>query len=245
MKLPLWTVFIFCGVLLLFIQLVAAFMPLVVPLLAAVAIGMLVLFLPQFFLAKVEAWWPAVALALCSSLGGTLLRLLSRRPASPWIALAPLIALATSGGITIFQRYFARRCGLCNRRIAGDVALECPRCGLIVCDQNCWDFDHFRCRLCETNRVPVFTPDPRWWDKQFGARVEFGRCQVCLAPAAESNLRACRKCGRAACMACWDYNNGQCTHCGWAVPDLPQKLQMYVSSVAQPPAASARRAAYH
>ena len=63
MKLPLWTVFVFCGVLLLFVQLVAAFMPVTVAVLASVAIGFLVFLLPDFFLAKVEAWWPPVALA--------------------------------------------------------------------------------------------------------------------------------------------------------------------------------------
>ena len=242
MKLPLWSVFVFSGVLLLFVQLVTAFMPVMVPLLTAVAIGFLVFLLPEFFLAKVEAWWPGVVLALCASLGGTLLRFISKQPASRWIALAPLLALATSGGITIFQRYFAKRCALCNRRLAGDLALECPRCGLIVCDQNCWDFDHYRCRLCESNRVPILTPDARWWDKQFGPRVKYGRCQICLSPAAEVNLRACRKCGRTQCKACWDYGNAQCTHCGWVVSDLPDKLKMYVSPRAHVPASLARAA---
>jgi len=244
MKLPSWTVFVFCGVLLLFVQLAAAFAPVLVAVLVAVAIGFLVFLLPGFFLARVEAWWPSVALAFCSSLGGTLLRLMSKRPASPWIALAPAFALLTSAGIAIYQRYYAERCGLCNRRLAGNLALECPRCGLTVCDQNCWDFDHYRCRLCETNRVPIFTPDARWWDRQFGPRVEFGRCQVCLTPAAEANLRACGKCGRAECTACWDYGNGQCIHCGWVVSDVPEKLKMYVSAPVQIPGGSSRSSAH-
>jgi hypothetical protein len=132
-----------------------------------------------------------------------------------------------------------KRCALCNRRLAGAVALECPRCGMIVCDEHCWDFDHYRCNLCEANRVPIFAPDARWWDGKFGPRVEYGRCQICLSAAAEVNLRACGRCGRAQCKDCWDYANGQCTHCGWVVSDLPDKLKVYVSAREPAPAVSA------
>lgn len=235
MNLRMWAVFVFCGVLLAFVQLLAAFAHVSLALLAAVVIGFLVFFFLQFFQLKLDAWWPPLVLAMCASLGGTLLRLLSEQRASLWIAFAPLLALVTSGSITISQRRLAKRCGLCNRRIGGDLALECPRCGLVVCDQSCWDFDHSRCRLCESNRVPIFTPDGRWWDGQFGPRVDFGGCQVCLTPAAEANLRACGKCGRAECKACWDYGNGQCAHCGWMISDLPPRLRMYVPVAAQVP----------
>jgi hypothetical protein len=56
------------------------------------------------------------------------------------------------------------------------------------------------------------------------------------------NLRACHKCGRTQCKACWDYGNAQCTHCGWVVSDLPDKLKMYVSPRAHVPASLARAA---
>ena len=231
MNLRSWAVVLFCGVLLVFVQLLAALVHVSVALLAAMAIGVVVFFFFSFFEVAQSTAWAPLLLAVCASLGGTLLRLLSSRPASPWLAVAPALALSTAGGTSILRRHLAKRCPLCKRWIGRDVALECPRCGLIVCDRGCWDFDHYRCRLCEDNRVPIFTTDSRWWDKRFGPRVDSGRCQVCLATAAEANLRACGKCGRAQCKACWDYGNGRCTHCGWVISDLPQELKIYVLGV--------------
>jgi len=152
----------------------------------------------------------------------------------PLLLLAPVIAAAVAGIIEMARRMSSRRCQLCNGRIGGAMAFACPRCGLLVCEQQCWSFEHCRCRLCEQNRVPVFPPDGRWWDHQLGPRSPHGRCQLCLASAEETDLRVCGKCGRPQCRDCWDYANGQCTRCQWTIADLPESLRPF--AVAAPAA---------
>jgi hypothetical protein len=145
-----------------------------------------------------------------------------------YLWFAPLLALAFSGILVAAQRVGSKLCGLCGRRLRGHVAFECPRCGLTVCDHTCWVFELSRCKLCEQNRVPIFLQDGRWWDRQLGPKVKYGRCQLCQSPAEEVDLRPCRKCGRTQCRACWDAANGQCSRCRWTIEDLPDSLRRYV-----------------
>jgi hypothetical protein len=143
--------------------------------------------------------------------------------------LAPVLAAAISGAFVAAKRIGSRRCTLCRRRLRGVVSFECPRCQLEVCD-NCWVFERLRCRLCHDNNVSVFSPDGRWWDRQFGPRTTFGRCHLCMATAADADLRPCRQCGRPQCRECWDTSNGVCQRCGWTVEDLPDSLRPYMGN---------------
>lgn len=178
----------------------------------------------MFHLAFETAWAPLVLVGT-ASLAGIGLAYLSHPDPVLW--LGPLAAVAVAGVVLAVTRRKARRCGLCNRRL-GEVALACPRCGLVVCDSGCWVHEHCRCKLCEDNRVPIFPPEGRWWDQHFGPRMRHGRCQLCLAEAADADLRPCRRCGRGQCRPCWDFHNGQCGRCAWVVEGLPEALQMYM-----------------
>lgn len=136
-------------------------------------------------------------------------------------ALVALIWWSVSSGM-------GQRCHLCNRWLRRRVvSFECPRCGFVVCEQ-CWEFDHLRCRLCEQNHVPAFSPDARWWDQHMGARVNHGRCQICLTTSDKVDLRGCGRCGRTQCRECWDTLNGQCSRCNWVIDDLPEALRPYM-----------------
>lgn len=173
----------------------------------------------------------AFAVPCASSLAGVGIVYLAVR-SDPVLLFAPLAMLATAGLVVMIRRIGSRRCQLCTRRIGGEIAFPCPRCGLLVCERNCWSFEHFRCRLCEQNRVPILPPDGRWWDKQLGPRSSFGRCQLCLTAAGEADLRVCGKCGRPQCRDCWDFSNGQCSRCQWTIEDLPESLRPFAASAA-------------
>ena len=69
---------------------------------------------------------------------------------------------------------------LCSRRIGSALAFQCPRCGLLVCESRCWASEFLRCRLCVQNEVPIFPPEGRWWDKQFGAAVFTERASIVM-----------------------------------------------------------------
>lgn len=145
------------------------------------------------------------------------------------LALAPVIAFSAAGLKVFISRRTSRRCSLCLRWLDSTLFFICPRCGLVVCDEGCWDFDRCRCRLCVQNKVPAFLgKDSRWWDRQFGSRVTSGHCLLCLAAAEGTDLRACPNCSRLQCRACWDESNGQCVHCGWILPELPPPLRTFM-----------------
>lgn len=210
-------------------QLLAALTVPVAAILTAVAVALLGFGMFRLFHVELERAWSPVAIVSGASLVGITIRFLGNTATADWtLWLAPLVAAITAGMVILLRSSSSRRCGLCNRRLGRDLAFECPRCGLLVCDQTCWIFEHSRCRLCEENRVPIFSPDGRWWDRRFGPRMRQGRCQLCLAEAAEADLRACVKCGRAQCRPCWDFANGQCSRCQWIVDELPESLQIYM-----------------
>lgn len=148
--------------------------------------------------------------------------------ANPMIWWAPASAAAVAALWWIVSNGLGNLCHLCNRWLRRSVvAFECPRCGFQVCEQ-CWEFEHLRCRLCQQNLVPIFPSDGRWWDRCLGARVNYGRCQICLTTSDQADLRSCGRCGRTQCRPCWDYANGQCSRCSWIVDDLPARLRPYM-----------------
>jgi hypothetical protein len=210
-----------------FVQLLGALGGLTWTLLAAAATSLIFLFLLLFFEVDIPPAWLRLLLCVCASAAGIGLAFLgSAADLAMWWAPA-VAALAALLWLLVASRN-ARRCEICRQRIApSELAFACPRCGLVVCEHQCWQFEYQRCRVCEEQRVPVFV-DPRWWDREFGARVKHGRCQVCMKNPDEADLRCCGRCGRPMCRECWDYVNGQCQHCGWVVSGLPEPLRAYM-----------------
>ncbi|MDQ6707505.1 MAG: hypothetical protein M3Z85_16200 [Acidobacteriota bacterium] len=222
-------IFAGCGFLSALLQLVAALFGSAAGIAAASAIAIICFFVFRFFGIKEWQPWAAMVTAAAGSAAGiTILNLASANPPDVLLWWAPGVALAVSAALAGFERSSSKRCALCNRRLGRQISFLCPRCGLLVCEQNCWAFEHCRCRLCEQNRVPVLPADSRWWDKRFGPRSNFGKCQICMAAAAETDLRVCGKCGRPQCRECWDFANGQCSHCQWILTDLPEQLQPFM-----------------
>ena len=220
-----------CSFVLLLLQLLALLVGPVSGLVAAVGLAPVSMLLLRFFQTELRPEWIAVVLPASCGLVAVVIFFLSEPGQPPYLWFAPLLTLAGSWATSGIDRRRSRRCGLCNRRLGRGLSFTCPRCGLLVCDHSCWVFESSRCQLCEQNKVPIFPPDGRWWDRQFGPRTEHGRCQLCLTPAADADLRACRKCGRAQCRDCWDAVNGQCSRCKWTVEELPEVLRQYMLAV--------------
>jgi hypothetical protein len=200
---------------------------------AALACGALLavacLLIVRFLEIELESVGAVLLPTLASAAGVSCLAFVPGRQ-SPVLWAAPLLTCAVAVALLLIRQMSAERCALCGSRLGGRVAFECPRCVLRVCDA-CWVFEYCRCRLCEQNHVPVFT-DAKWWDRELGPRLTFGRCQLCLTPVDTegTDLRACRDCGRPQCRNCWDASNGECRRCGWIVNDLPVALRPYMTS---------------
>lgn len=218
---------LFCG----WIQMLSALVGAAAAILAGVAVGAITLSLLHFLEIEIPQFWLLLLLpGISSFLGIGLLAIGSNLAGEVW--LAPASAIATTGIILLLRNLNSRRCSLCNRRLGKNaVKFDCPRCGLLVCDQTCWDFERRRCRLCDQNRVPIFPAEGRWWDRHFGPSSCYGRCQICLATPDKTDLRNCVRCGRPHCRDCWDYLNGQCSRCDWIVPDLPEALHVYMLAI--------------
>lgn len=222
-----------CCFLLSLLQLITLLLNTVVGVFSGAAMSLFSILLLKFFQIELPAPWVSVALPTVSSLAGVSVLFFARQAQSLNLWLAPLLACVLSLAVVGVERFRSKRCALCSRRLGDGVAFACPRCGLVVCD-SCWVFERVRCLLCEQNRVTVFVPDARWWDRQFGPRTMHGRCQLCMVPAQETDLRACGKCGRPQCRVCWDGENGQCSRCKWIVADLPEPLHEYMIARAKP-----------
>lgn len=186
----------------------------------------------------VESWWAAPLLAGAASLAGVALPMFSETP--QWgMLLFPVVAASAASLIAFVRPASGPRCSSCNRSLQQGT-FDCPRCGLTVCDQDCWNYQSSRCRACETGKVPILPPDPAWWERNLGRRIARGRCQHCLAGADAADLRACHECARTYCRDCWDANNGQCAHCAWVIRELPPALHRYVLRYDPPPSATRR-----
>jgi hypothetical protein len=217
-----------CSFLLVVVQLVALLIGPLVGVFGGALLAVLSPLLLRFFQIELQPAWASVLLPTGSSLLALSMVSFAKPGQEVYIWFGGVLALGTSLAFAAVKHFGSKRCGLCNRRLRGRVAFACPRCGLLVCDHSCWVFESSRCRLCEQNRVPIFSPDARWWDRQLGPRTEHGRCQLCQTPAQEVDLRACRKCGRPQCRDCWDSANGQCSRCQWTIEDLPETLRPYI-----------------
>jgi hypothetical protein len=219
-----------CWFMLVLVQFVAVLAGTAGALGGAVAVGLLSSAVLQFFQADLNTLG-VILVAAVASLTGIAPRLLSQPSKTLTLFFAPVLAFAVSGAVVLVPWRSRLRCALCGHGLGSGVWFRCPRCGLAVCDRDCWDFDNLRCRLCQQNSVPmpVFT-DINWWNQQLGPRLTQGRCQLCLASGSEADLRVCRNCGRPQCRACWDAANGRCNHCRWLIPDLPPLLRAYLPS---------------
>jgi hypothetical protein len=148
---------------------------------------------------------------------------------------AVLVAMGTAWACDVMgANRTARVCFICKSAIGDATHFSCPRCQQLVCSRpSCWMARRFRCRSCDEREVVAFPIDERWWRARLGARVSTGSCGSCYKEAGEADLRECGQCHWPMCKRCWDYHNGQCTHCEWTVPDLPKALQPFMGASQQ------------
>jgi hypothetical protein len=147
-----------------------------------------------------------------------------------WLA----VPMASLSSLAFFAAHLLcrRRCALCARRLGPHaLTFRCPRCGLLVCDETCWNFQERRCQLCLRNQVPLLSRSGQWWDRAFGPRATCGRCQLCMIGHNHADLRYCGRCRRPQCWDCWDHVNGECARCGWTAPGLPDSLSQVITGV--------------
>jgi hypothetical protein len=222
------TVFAATTFLLWLVQFFAAMGGAGIALAASLLLAVLSVFLLRAFEAELPNPWLGVVPPFLAAFLGVLLWSLAQPGMDRLYWMAPFLAGALSAAIVWWQNRDARRCGLCNCRLAGKISFVCPRCNLEVCETKCWDFEKIRCRLCVQNAVPLFPPSRQWWDRNVGPGVTQGRCQVCQAGPEEAELRACPRCGRPQCIECWDDANGLCARCGWRVQALPEPLKQFL-----------------
>lgn len=215
-----------------FVLLIATFFACMGGLVAALGVALVLPFIylgmERFFEIELPQPWIALLPVTLASALGVGLWTLPRENSEPFYWAVPVVATLLLGGVLWWRSRGTQRCGLCNTRLDGKVAFGCPRCGMQVCEDNCWQFEKLRCRLCVQNQVPLFPSSKQWWDKNVGLATKFGRCQHCQAPPEEAELRSCPKCGRPQCLECWDDGNGLCTRCGWRVNELPEALKAFL-----------------
>ncbi|HEX3437320.1 MAG TPA: hypothetical protein VHT24_11180 [Pseudacidobacterium sp.] len=194
---------------------------------AVILIGAASPFLVQALDMPSRPWWllpTSLTAALLAALGVVVA--IHQVSAEWWIL--PFVLFAVISGTSILSNMTKHRCALCHRRLGPHaITFGCPRCGLEVCDDSCWSFEHRRCRMCEENHVPILPSQSQWWDRYLGPRVQQGRCQLCMASPEQSDLRGCGHCHRPQCRDCWDQNNGECSRCGWVMPNLPEPLKTF------------------
>jgi hypothetical protein len=200
--------------------------------LTAICVGTAAAVAPRFLSIGLERWWLLTVLAATASLAGVALPMFAER--TQWgMLLLPLIAGSVACIIAVARSGGAPQCASCKRGLK-DISFECPRCGQVVCERSCWNYQSSRCRACELNQVPILSSDSSWWERNLGRRIPKGKCQICLTSATSADLRACQQCARPYCRGCWDASNGQCVHCFWTVRELPARLQRYVLRVDSP-----------
>ena len=149
-----------------------------------------------------------------------------------WDAAGVLVALGSAWAVDVFAAGRGKRvCFICKLALEERVPFACPRCHQVICTRpSCWIARRFRCRYCDEREVIVFPIDERWWASRLGPRVREGSCNSCYKEAGEADLRACGRCRWTLCRRCWDYHNGQCTHCGWIVPNPPAALRPFLGA---------------
>ncbi len=179
-------------------------------------------------------YMPPIVAAAASLLGLALAETGSGVVYPPAVWTAPVFAALLSGAPALGIVTRGARCQHCRARLRHLLSFSCPRCHLIACE-NCWQFERDRCSLCDTNHVPLFPLDFSWWQEHFGSQVQIGRCVLCLrAPDWSVAHWACGSCGHGQCRSCWDDSNGQCSRCGWNIPDLPATVNEHVAVETSP-----------
>jgi hypothetical protein len=183
-----------------------------------------------FALDTERIYLPPLVAAVASLLGLVLEKAGSNITYSPVAWTAPLLAALPAGAPALSIIMRGARCQICHTRLRRLLSFSCPRCHLVACE-NCWQFERGRCSLCEANQAPLFPLDYSWWQQRFGSQVHGSRCALCLRTE-EPNVAqwGCRGCGHSQCRTCWDDNNGQCSRCGWTIPDLPAEVSEYVAA---------------
>jgi hypothetical protein len=175
------------------------------------------------------------------ALGGAL-KWMVGSPAAGW--QDPIALLVAEGGAwaadVLLSRDAATPCFICHQPLEEGAHFTCPRCRETICTRpSCWVARHFRCRSCDERDVVLFPiAEETWWRTRLGARVTTGACASCYKEADETDLRACGRCQWPSCKRCWDYHNGQCTHCQWVLPDLPAALRPFLASRSEGAAAA-------
>src|SRR5262249_51430274 len=146
-----------------------------------------------------------------------------------WIAV-PLAAACAAIATAIGQGRSQSACFICSTRESEHGMFRCPRCRQQICAQpGCWVARHFRCRLCREREVVLFPIAEQWWASRLGRRATRGECASCFKDAREADLRECGQCHCAMCKRCWDFHNGQCSHCDWVIPDMPSQLYAFIT----------------
>jgi hypothetical protein len=221
------------GVIVLFLTLlfVAGLMGWVAVLCAAVVMGAAITFAwTRFELPAPRMWVIPTVIAVCCGVATALSIVFVR--GNVLESLSVPLGVTASFATLRLMHLDRLRCELCNRHLhTQGLIFRCPRCRLQVCEESCWDFESRRCNLCLEQRVPVLPVQESWWLRVSGPRCQQGRCQVCLAAATQSDLRACPHCRRLQCKACWDFGNGDCSRCGEPLPDLPATLSAAVTQI--------------
>jgi hypothetical protein len=174
-----------------------------------------------------QDYWPPLV-AIAASLLGLIMGVTGAGDAyAPAAWAAPLCAALPFGIVALRNILRGALCQICGERLRGLLSFSCPRCRLIACE-NCWLFERGRCRLCDTNQVPLLPSDYNWWQDRFGSQTRGGRCALCLrATDWEVSHWPCGHCGNSQCRLCWDDNNGECSRCGWILPGLPSEINEY------------------
>lgn len=197
--------------------------------------GVLVLAGMRVLVLEIEdAYLPSIVAAI-ASLSGLAFAMVGSNVATPHIAwVAPLLAAVPTGITALISGTRGRRCHLCRVPLRRLLSFSCPRCHLVACE-NCWQFERDRCSLCEANQIPLFPIDISWWRQRLGSQVHGGRCTLCLRVADGRVAQwACAGCGHGQCRSCWDDNNGQCSRCGWMIPDPPSEVNTSALAGANP-----------
>ncbi|RZU40317.1 hypothetical protein [Edaphobacter modestus] len=197
--------------------------------------GVLLLAGTRVLMLEIEKTYLLPIVAAVASLSGLAFAMAGSDVATPHIAwVAPLLAALPTGMTALVTGMRGRKCQLCRTPLRRFLSFCCPRCHMVACE-NCWQFERDRCRLCEANQIPLFPIDISWWQQCFGTQVHGGRCTLCLR-AADGRVAqwACAGCGYGQCRSCWDDNNGQCSRCGWIIPDLPPEVSTHAVAGAHP-----------
>ena len=145
-----------------------------------------------------------------------------------WVAV-PIAAISAWAMDHLLRTGVRHACFIC--KTAGDQRsmFRCPRCHQHICTQpTCWNARHFRCRYCDEREVVLFPIAEQWWATRLGRRVTKGECASCYKESHEADLRECGQCRWAMCKRCWDFHNGQCSHCSWLIPDMPADLYTFL-----------------